>query len=92
MQKLIVLNTFFSHLDTFLRLTESSDVEVRSSAGENIALVFEAMNKTGEYYHGKGEIIDRLFVLSKESNKRSSKRDRKEQRSVFRDVYKTVQV
>jgi hypothetical protein len=87
-----VIYAFLRHVPTFLRLTEHADVDVRSSAGENIALIFESLSQMGFIHHGRADIADRLLALSKNSSKKTSKKDRKEQRSVFRDVYKTVAV
>ncbi|OQS06176.1 hypothetical protein THRCLA_01763 [Thraustotheca clavata] len=78
-----------TQLEIFMQLLDHADVEVRSAAGENIALLFEAIAAAHVYYD-RDEIAHRLLALSKDSSKKTSKRDRKEQRTVFRDVYKTV--
>ncbi|KAF0712804.1 Aste57867_4670 [Aphanomyces stellatus] len=80
-----------THLTLLEELTNNADLDVRTAAGENIALLFEAMYKNGIRDHDdKNAIEKRLLDLSKESSKKFSKKDRKEQHSVFRDVYKTV--
>ncbi|ETV84299.1 hypothetical protein, variant [Aphanomyces astaci] len=80
-----------THLTLFLELTNNADVDVRSAAGENLALLFEAMHQNHiDNYEGAGDIASKLLELSKESSKKFSKKDRKEQHSVFRDVYNTV--
>lgn len=72
-------------------MLDHTDLEIRIAAGENIALLFEAIHATGTIVHEKNTIAERLFNLSKESCKRTSKKDRKEQRSTFRDIYATVE-
>ncbi|KAH9109127.1 hypothetical protein LEN26_011607 [Aphanomyces euteiches] len=80
-----------THLAMFVDLTSNADLDVRTAAGENIALLFEAMYKNHITDHdSKNATVARLLELSKESSKKFSKKDRKEQHSVFRDVYKTV--
>ncbi|KDO27276.1 hypothetical protein SPRG_07524 [Saprolegnia parasitica CBS 223.65] len=78
------------NLEVFLQLLEHADVDVRSAAGENIALFFEALATAHVEYVDRDVIAAKLLLLSKDSSKKTSKRDRKEQRTVFRDVYKTV--
>ncbi|RHY28318.1 hypothetical protein DYB32_006069 [Aphanomyces invadans] len=79
------------HLALFSDLTNNVDLDVRTAAGENLALLFEAMHQNHiDNYEGAGDIASKMLELSKESSKKFSKKDRKEQHSVFRDVYKTV--
>jgi hypothetical protein len=81
-----------SYLPQFLVLLDHSDVEVRSAAGENIALLFESAQKCGVTLPCDAEIVEKLRAMSKDSSKKNSKKDRKVQRSVFRDIHGTLAV
>lgn len=88
-------------------LLESSDKDVRISAGENIGLMFETANifllsdsdeeEDGEQdtvkpeYDNMGGLIHTLKELSIDSSRRRAKSDRAEQKSVFRDIIKSVE-
>ncbi|TMW63333.1 hypothetical protein Poli38472_002274 [Pythium oligandrum] len=78
-------------LPQFLILLDHSDVDVRSAAGENIALLFESAQKCGSSLPCDAEIIEKFRVMSKDSSKKNSKKDRKVQRSVFRDIHATLE-
>lgn len=79
-----------SYLPQFLVLLDHSDVEVRSAAGENIALLFESAQKCGVTLPCDVEIVEKFRTMSKDSSKKNSKKDRKVQRSVFRDIHGTL--
>ncbi|CEP18131.1 hypothetical protein [Parasitella parasitica] len=85
-------------------LLESSDKDVRISAGENVGLMFETANvflisdsdeeedeeiAKPEYDNMDG-LIHTLEGLSIDSSRHRAKSDRTEQKSVFRDVVKSV--
>ncbi|KAI8371557.1 interferon-related developmental regulator-domain-containing protein [Radiomyces spectabilis] len=87
-------------------LLESPDKNVRSAAGENIALIFETLRVMTEdeeeeadeedamekrEYDNMDELIHTLRDLSVDSNRRRNKSDRAEQRSLFRDVVRSVE-
>lgn len=80
------------NLPRFLELLTHVDVEVRSAAGENIAMLYEASQKCGLTLPYDEDIIEKFRVMSKDSSKKNSKKDRKVQRMVFRDVHATLAV
>lgn len=77
-------------LHVFVDFLDHTELDIRSAAGENIALLLEASHVMSTEVEGLDAICDRLRALSKESSKKNKKKDRKEQRSVFRDVYRTA--
>jgi len=74
-------------------LLHSSDVELRITAGENIALILEFAYDHDEEYQPEGldDLVDILKDLATDSSKSKSKKDRKEQRSSFRDILRAVE-
>lgn len=93
MQRRLTLNaTLYRMLPQFLSLLDHGDVEVRSAAGENIALLYESAQRSGVTLPYDAEIIERFRVMSKDSSKKNSKKDRKVQRTVFRDIHATLAV
>lgn len=79
-------------LPRFMELLAHVDVEVRAAAGENIAMLHEATQKSGLSLPFDDGIVDKFREMSKDSSKKNSKKDRKVQRMVFRDVYATLAV
>lgn len=73
-------------------LLESSDVDLRMTAGEGLALVTEFAYDYDEQYEPEDldGLIASLKQLATDSTKSRSKKDRKEQRSTFRDVLRGV--
>lgn len=71
----------------------SSDVELRITAGEAIALILEFAYDYDEEFEPEGleALTESLKQLATDSNKSRSKKDRKEQRSSFRDILKGVE-
>merc|ERR1712241_790794 len=71
----------------------SSDVEVRITAGEAIALILEFAYQYDEEFlpDGLDSLIESLKQLATDSTKSRSKKDRKEQRSSFRDILRGVE-
>jgi hypothetical protein len=71
----------------------SSDVELRITAGEAIALVLEFAYDYDEEFMpaGMAELVEAVRQLATDSNKSRSKKDRKEQRSSFRDILRGVE-
>lgn len=71
----------------------SSDVDLRITAGETIALLLEAAYDHDEEYvpDNMNELLSELKQLATDSSKSKSKKDRKEQRSSFRDVLRAVE-
>jgi len=74
-------------------LLHSSDMELRVTAGESIALVLEFAFDYDEEYAVPGwdELVELLGSLAKDASKARSKRDRKEQRASFRDILRAVE-
>ncbi|GLD93075.1 hypothetical protein PINS_up001667 [Pythium insidiosum] len=90
-EEVLATDTFIDkYLPRFLSLLDHTDVDVRSAAGENIALLFESASKCGVTLPCDVEIIEKLRAMSKDSSKKNSKKDRKVQRSVFRDIHATL--
>jgi len=71
----------------------SSDVDLRITAGEAIALILEFSYDYDEEFEPEGlaSLIESLKQLATDSNKSRSKKDRKEQRSSFRDILRGVE-
>lgn len=71
----------------------STDVDLRITAGEAIALLLEAAYDFDEDYvpDNLNELLAELKILATDSSKSKSKKDRKEQRSSFRDVLRAVE-
>lgn len=77
-------------------LLQSSDVDLRITAGETIALFYEILYNEDELDTVSGninemELCECLRSLATDSNKHRAKKDRRQQRSSFRDVLKTVE-
>jgi len=74
-------------------LLHSTDVDLRITAGESLALVLEfAYDYDSQYEPNDLEgLIVAVRQLATDSNKSRSKKDRKEQRSSFRDVLRGVE-
>lgn len=79
-------------LPHFMGLLDHSDVDVRSAAGENIALLYEAAQRESITLPYDEELVQRFQAMSKDSSKKNSKKDRKTQRTVFRDIHATLAV
>jgi len=71
----------------------SSDVDLRITAGEAIALILEFSYDYDEEFEPDelATLIESLKQLATDSNKSRSKKDRKEQRSSFRDILRGVE-
>lgn len=85
-----------SSLPKMLALLQSSDVDLRITAGETIALFYEILYNEDELDTVSGnidevELCECLRSLATDSNKHRAKKDRRQQRSSFRDVLKTVE-
>jgi len=74
-------------------LLHSSDVDLRITAGESIALILEFAYDHDEEYQPEGlsDLVHILKDLATDSSKSKSKKDRKEQRSSFRDILRGVE-
>jgi len=74
-------------------LLDSSDVDLRITAGETIAVLHEVARDCDEDF--EVDIMDylceKLKLLATDSQKFRAKKDRKQQRSSFRDILKAVE-
>ena len=73
----------------------SPHLEVRLSAGEALAVIFELGRDTTEDYEQQWAdevLVDVLAQLATDSNKYRAKKDRKQQRASFRDILHYIQV
>jgi len=80
-------------IQKFHGLLASSDVELRITAGEAIALILEFAYDYDEDFEIEDmeTLIQTLKSLATDSSKSRSKKDRKEQRSSFRDILRAVE-
>lgn len=80
----------FSH---FMELLESPHLEVRLSAGEALALIFELGRESDDQFADDviDDIVEILKTLAKDSNKHRAKRDKKVQRATFRDILNYIE-
>lgn len=77
----------------FEGIFQSTDVELRISAGEAMVLLLETAYDYDEDFEPDNfeELVSTLKQLATDSSKSKSKKDRKEQRSSFRDVLRGVE-
>jgi len=86
----------YSIADSFVKemfsLLSSSDVDMRITAGEALALAYELARQHDEDYcwNRENELSEALHELATDSQKFRAKKDRKQQRASFRDVIRTV--
>ena len=75
------------------QLLDSSDVDLRMSAGETLATIHEILTRwNSDFELDKcDELLDKLRTLATDSSKYRAKRDRRIQRSTFRDVVKLIE-
>ena len=81
-----------SFVKDMFSLLNSSDVNMRITAGEAIALAHELARQHDEDYCWirENELSEALHELATDSQKFRAKKDRKQQRASFRDVVRTV--
>jgi len=86
----------YSIADSFVKemfsLLRSSDVDMRITAGEAVALCYELARQHDDDYCWikENELSEALNELATDSQKFRAKKDRKQQRASFRDVIRTV--
>lgn len=84
-----------SHMSTLGGLLQGPDTELRITAGETIALLYDLCRDMDETFGMEDEATETLCVtlkeLSVECTKHMAKKDRRTQRSSFRDILRTVQ-
>lgn len=85
-------------MDAFIEQLDSSDPEVQSSAGTNIAFLFEAARdheeETGEsskMQHNMYRIMTRMGDIVRDSSKSISKKDRKQLRFNFNSIVTSLE-
>lgn len=73
-------------------LLSSNDLDLRMTAGEIIAMIYELASETNRNYQIPSHriICEYLKELATESTKSKGKKERRAQRSTFRDVHKFV--
>lgn len=83
-----------SSLNRIRELLQSPHLDVRISAGEALAVIFELGRDYSEDYEQDWalELIDILRDLATDSNKYRAKKDRKQQRASFRDILRYIEV
>lgn len=81
------------YLSRMGQLMESTDVELRCSAGESIALIYELAREEDEDFEGDNmlPLCARLKELATECHKYRAKKDRRLQRASFRDILRAVE-
>ena len=84
----------FSSLNRLRELLESPHLDVRLSAGEALAVIFELGRDFSCDYEQSWslDLIEVLKELATDSNKYRAKKDRKQQRANFRDILRYIDV
>ncbi|KAH9487607.1 Interferon- developmental regulator 2 [Bulinus truncatus] len=80
------------HLGSLQDLLKNADVDLRITAGEAIALLYELARELDEDFEHEDEasLCELLKQLATDSVKHRAKKDRRQQRSCFRDVQRYV--
>ncbi|KAI4503837.1 hypothetical protein M0802_001240 [Mischocyttarus mexicanus] len=86
-------NTYMPSLNRLRELLTSPHLDVRLSAGEALAVIFELGREFSYDYEEKwaNSLIDELKELATDSNKYRAKKDRKQQRANFRDILRYIE-
>ncbi|KAK3768940.1 hypothetical protein RRG08_060376 [Elysia crispata] len=82
-----------NHLGPLQDLLRSSDVDLRMTAGEAVALLYEMARESDEDFEDEENevaLCELLKQLATDSVKHRAKKDRRQQRSCFRDVQRFV--
>lgn len=89
----LVTKLIVNHLPKLPDLLLSSDVDLRITAGETIALMYELAREEDEYYEGPDMdgLCEILKKLATDSQKHRAKKDRRQQRSSFREILRAVE-
>lgn len=84
----------FSSLNRLRELLESPHLDVRLSAGEALAVIFELGRDFSCDYEQNWalDLVEILKELATDSNKYRAKKDRKQQRANFRDILRYIEV
>lgn len=83
----------FSSLNRLRELLESPHLDVRLSAGEALAVIFELGRDFSCDYEQNWalDLVEILKELATDSNKYRAKKDRKQQRANFRDILRYIE-
>lgn len=88
----------FEAMEAFVEQLDSTDVEVQTSAGANIALIFEAARdeeeETGETFnlqYDPKRLISRMAEASKPAAKQTSRKDRRHLRKHFASIVTSLE-
>ncbi|KAF6844871.1 ifrd domain-containing protein [Colletotrichum musicola] len=88
----------YTALDAFVEQLDSTDVDVQTSAGFNIAFIFEASRdqeeETGEpmnLQYDPKRLISRMAEASKPSVKQTSRKDRRHRRKQFASIVSSLE-
>ncbi|XP_033223570.1 interferon-related developmental regulator 1 [Belonocnema kinseyi] len=84
---------FMPSLNRLRELLQSPHLDVRLSAGEALAVIFELGRDYCDDYEQEWalDLVDILKDLATDSNKYRAKKDRKQQRASFRDILRYVE-
>lgn len=88
------MRNFCRSLVQLSELLQSPHLDVRMSAGEAFALIFELGREFNENF-AEGftpELVESLRQLATDSHKYRAKKDRKQQRATFRDILHYIEV
>lgn len=88
-----IQNSTATHLCKLASVLSSANMELRRTAGEAIALLYEKAREIDETFEEDNfdELCLSLKGLSTECNKYRSKKDRRQQKSSFREILGTVE-
>ncbi|XP_011704805.1 PREDICTED: interferon-related developmental regulator 1-like, partial [Wasmannia auropunctata] len=86
-------NSYMPSLNRLRELLESPHLDVRLSAGEALAVIFELGRDFSCDYEQNWalELTEILKELATDSNKYRAKKDRKQQRANFRDILRYIE-
>lgn len=81
-----------THLCKLSEVLTSTDMDLRITAGEAVALLYEKSREVDEDFEGEGfdNLCLSLKALSTECNKYRAKKDRRQQKSSFREILSAV--
>ncbi|XP_029178791.1 interferon-related developmental regulator 1-like [Nylanderia fulva] len=86
-------NSYMPSLNRLRELLESPHLDVRLSAGEALAVIFELGRDFSTDYEQDWalDLVEILKELATDSNKYRAKKDRKQQRANFRDILRYIE-
>ncbi|KOX78974.1 Interferon-related developmental regulator 1, partial [Melipona quadrifasciata] len=86
-------NSYMPSLNRLRELLKSPHLDIRLSAGEALAIIFELGRDFSDDYEQDWslDLIEILKDLATDSNKYRAKKDRKQQRANFRDILRYIE-